>query len=1215
MEIDGLSAQTQPPLTSVIPPSPTAAAMQQYGDFPVSPYTGLPTISIPLYTIKYHDITIPVSISYHASGIKVAEEASNVGLGWVLNAGGAITRNIIGYDDFFTNPTPAYFNNFSNLDIADGWVPDSTVQPSGKLSMHKPGRDTMIDISSLLGTGGSATVEFQPDQFYYNVQGLTGKFLLRRNFQPILQTLSKVDISVNTDGSVWDMKTPDGFLYHFSQKEVSRSTQEATGIQHISAVYLTSITSPTGNVVTFNYGVNTNNYVQSIGSYIQSRDAGVIPGIGEAPVYIPGSNGQGTPQLYNTVYLTSIDYSTGQVKFNYSHNRTDVTYDNQLDSINVYTKDNLGNLSATPFKTVSFSYSYVSGSNYPNPAVNSTAPNYSLRLQLDSVTEKGTYNGQTAVNKPYIFTYNNSTAYVLPSKSSLGRDHWGYYNGRNNSLLIPNYFPVNSSNAFLFYWGIMGDSRNADGLYVQAFSLSDIKYPTGGTTHFDYEANDCDEQKSYVNDHTGTPFPFTIKQGYQSPFSNGWAIGGYTPQTIDLTDLYTNPAATPPDSIQVTFVFGNAPPITHHLTPGGAYLSVRNQGGTELYKVDPTSKYGSTFSGTAMSLTLPLNIPAPGVYQLVPVIDTNSYAKDITHVLTTTTWYTQVNSSPAPTVTHPSTYSLAGGLRILRITDNDGINPAQVKKYIYHYNVGQTPEYTYGKRMSRPEYAYWEESEDHQHLTGPPPSDNFGNSEHLMRVSDSDIPLNGSAQGMVVGYDQVTVNYGENGENGKTVYQYYNNPDVVLAYNWLGINGKRPYNSNIPDPLNGSLLQQTDYQNYAGTFIPVKRVINTYTKNAAKENYVYAVEDHIQPHVSWVDSDPASVSYAITNPYDRLINTYSTLQSDWTYQTSTDVKMYALNDSTKFQETLTNDYYDNPNHYLPTRTVMTNSKKEIITTTTKYPLDFTNLTHSDAIAPGVTNLNTNHIINAPVEKYVQKTDSNGTHLRTVSALLTGYSASGISVPNAVYQMQSTVPYLTYSPYATSGLIDTAYHQVFAFDHYDLTNGDLLQQHKTYDVPSSYLWSYSKQYPVAEVKNAAQNDIFFDSFEDGDGNSTYGDSKTGHYSYNGTYTKALSGLDAGTYTETYWKKTGGVWAWQTLPVTVSGSTYTISLSGQIDDVRFYPSAAQMTTYTYDRLTGMTSSTDVKGEVTFYEYDGLQRLMNVKDKDGNIIKHMEYHYQGQ
>ena len=56
-------------------------------------------------------------------------------------------------------------------------------------------------------------------------------------------------------------------------------------------------------------------------------------------------------------------------------------------------------------------------------------------------------------------------------------------------------------------------------------------------------------------------------------------------------------------------------------------------------------------------------------------------------------------------------------------------------------------------------------------------------------------------------------------------------------------------------------------------------------------------------------------------------------------------------------------------------------------------------------------------------------------------------------------------------------------------------------------------------------------------------------------------------------------------------------------------------AQVTTCTYIPQVGMSSETDAKGEITYYEYDSFQRLMNIKDKDGNVIKHMTYHYQGQ
>jgi len=50
-------------------------------------------------SISDRDISVDVSLSYHATGIKVDEEASWVGLGWVLNAGGIITRQVRGNRD------------------------------------------------------------------------------------------------------------------------------------------------------------------------------------------------------------------------------------------------------------------------------------------------------------------------------------------------------------------------------------------------------------------------------------------------------------------------------------------------------------------------------------------------------------------------------------------------------------------------------------------------------------------------------------------------------------------------------------------------------------------------------------------------------------------------------------------------------------------------------------------------------------------------------------------------------------------------------------------------------------------------------------------------------------------------------------------------------------------------------------------------------------
>jgi YD repeat-containing protein len=73
---------------------------------------------------------------------------------------------------------------------------------------------------------------------------------------------------------------------------------------------------------------------------------------------------------------------------------------------------------------------------------------------------------------------------------------------------------------------------------------------------------------------------------------------------------------------------------------------------------------------------------------------------------------------------------------------------------------------------------------------------------------------------------------------------------------------------------------------------------------------------------------------------------------------------------------------------------------------------------------------------------------------------------------------------------------------------------------------------------------------------------------------------------------------------------------VSITGSgiiLDELRLYPIDAQMTTYTYSPLVGMTSSCSVNSLTTYYEYDGLNRLLRIRDVDGNIIKQYDYQYQ--
>src|ERR1043166_4471722 len=91
LQVQGQFVRSSQPV-SFVPKAPNSAMIERFGNYTVSHYSGLPEISIPLYTIKTASFEIPISIEYHASGIKVMEYPSWVGAGWVLNAGGSIQR-------------------------------------------------------------------------------------------------------------------------------------------------------------------------------------------------------------------------------------------------------------------------------------------------------------------------------------------------------------------------------------------------------------------------------------------------------------------------------------------------------------------------------------------------------------------------------------------------------------------------------------------------------------------------------------------------------------------------------------------------------------------------------------------------------------------------------------------------------------------------------------------------------------------------------------------------------------------------------------------------------------------------------------------------------------------------------------------------------------------------------------------------------------------
>ncbi|MGN6495711.1 MAG: hypothetical protein ACTHLE_27215, partial [Agriterribacter sp.] len=307
-------------------------------------------------------------------------------------------------------------------------------------------------------------------------------------------------------------------------------------------------------------------------------------------------------------------------------------------------------------------------------------------------------------------------------------------------------------------------------------------------------------------------------------------------------------------------------------------------------------------------------------------------------------------------------------------------------------------------------------------------------------------------------------------------------------------------------------------------------------------------------------------------------------------------------------------YHGNNKHRQVTKEIVTQSNGDTLITKFIRPDDYT-------VSGGnsfVEKMRDKHITSPVIEQ--QTLLKQGATSKLVSGTFASFSKfnNQFFKPDTIYGIKTTSPLTdtTVSTFSTGGQksIHTNYSPQIYFDQYN-TAGGLTSLHERNNMAKSYIWGYNNAYPIAEALNAASKDVFHTSFEDADGNSSDGDSKTGRKSKTNGYSKSLSSLTDGDYILSYWKKSSGVWTLQKDTVTVSGGSYTITISSslQVDEVRFYPKAAKMTTYTYEPLVGMTSQCDANNRITYYKYDGLGRLQTILDKDKNVLKTYDYRYQ--
>lgn len=1276
----------------IIPPPPNVASFIKIADVPVSTYNGTTQVAIPVYTIESGDLKVPVSLSYSSTGMKVTEEASWVGLGWNLNAGGVIHQNIVG------NPDQLSITGSGNSSAAP--LPLNVPAPSPNQSMNytnsvqhgcayvdSTGQEKYFTFD-LIGANGAGAymANNEYDIFLYNFGGYSGKFIIPSypNEDPV--PLDRNNIKFKYNGHTFNATTPDGTQYVFALIGKTTTPESSCFVNSPGPVsisysyYLTKIVSPNGNVAEFVYKKYLS---KTLAALSQSYSENQIGGSGFYPAsqgfyrdFVFSFGSSSSSRSENSTYsvstienlmLDSIKTKTTIIKFNTSP-RDDVDQGVKLDNISVY---QIGK--SSPIKGLEFNYSYFIGDQSFGDWMNDsnvilgctdqssillTPPDVALRskrLKLLTLQITGINNTSSS---PYQFFYNNSP---IPYKTSMAQDLWGYFNGQANHSLLPDYnnigyfdnnLPVNLMKLSNKLLGI----RRTYPQYLQAGILKTIVNPTGGYTKIIYEPNHFDNLPATNNQIRDTLVSVTDafagkKQlefdvpdiGYQA------VVSGTTPQSYNpavLNIQLVNPESNNNTGCTVTPGF-NAFNYINSDNANALYALLEKWDAANqkwVYSMDnifDANNNGMAHSGMLCTVTNLSKQLTPGRYRI-----TANYPDGKQGGLPMPSAFISVKYKYISARTFTN---YGGGLRVKSSADYTDVNHAYNKKTYTYYS---------GKLMTKPIFYRNLLSFDMEYralYASNQPEDyigsvyvNCGSTTFFPHSPEASSPLelpiasvslnsnpllnySYSASGGAVGYDSVKVDYSDAKEIGYTVLNYSNAADIVNYFPALS-----PGTSGASNLLNGTLLSTTDFKkNTGGTLIKLREESNIWEVNNFKDYWAYKSE-YIPPYTpagcNGVNGGGSPVpATGGASLYYNYLHFYPVKVGKVLLKRKTETFF----DSSTPQTTITNYEYNNYNQVrLASRNT---SDGRVAIQRTSYPGEY------NVSTGAISTMKSKNMIDYPIEVINSISDQNnssGNELANSAVYNEFYVHDGNIVnPLNKYTLTTSSP-IAFAPSVNTNLKDSHYELNESYEYNN--NGNLIKIQKANAPATRYLWDYAQTNPVVKIDNAVSNDFAYSSFEaDGKGNWNYAgptladaSSPIGKYCYNlgGGGISSPNMEPSKKYILSYWRN-------NSTPLTVPGTLANypiisknlpgwtcfihiitgvsgINLNGSdlIDDLRLFPEEAEMSSYTYDQLIGLTTTTDSKGYTTYYKYDALQNLENVKDQKGNTLKSFEYKYAG-
>lgn len=1178
-------------LPRITPPSPEASSLGKYGEWPVSQFTGTPSISLPLYTISTPNFELPISLNYHSGGVKVDEVGSWVGTNWSISAGGVINRTIVGQPD--ENYQGFLSRNLRNEILATSY---DISTPAGFAFM--------MDVSNNV-------IDVEPDIFYFNFAGYTGKFYFDQTgkFQCIpVNSLKLLKSPVNNTNTVsadkhWEIADDKGNVYHFGSYldggnglEDTKTSSTGNNLPYqTTAWYLTKIVvSNSDEVIFFDYDTKFESY-----SLPQSHSFKILTN-GSIPYNSPSGTSwdemlslgrvlvNGTPQgeaFTETMFsvsgksqLSKIRWKYGEIVFQASLNRSDII-GKMLTNIEVWDKD------LKKIKNFDFQYSLTNN-----------------RYYLNEISEKGTIGAKKITHS---FEYNLPDQ--LPARGSFNQDHWGYFNGASNTNLLP----ANAQFPALTY----AANREPAISFAEKGSMQKITYPTGGTTEFRYESHRYDPN-SVVGGNPGTevvPTTKTVKAGNPQPggfvrnVNFSVPFDQYTSRIVINIENYTKPVSKNQAWL---------PLIRIEKLVGGSYQQVNYWDAFDNFP----SPGNFTLNGNG---SVNFNIDeslglSSGDYRLVAdlICISGSCGSPSPMPLISATLNYQGSTGDLP---------IAGGLRIKELINKiNGVEFAR-KKY----------QYAPGKIINYPIYVHEYAEDVYKRRSCPPGTHCLSSCTYYFakykELTSSPQGIIGMTNGSSVGYPQVfEFSITPSGsDNGYTEYKYNFVSDIINSLNldgsyWSGVviqNPLVPFNSS--DHKRGLLVSKTIFKSVGSNqYRRVNELVNTYAFNdgdtVLRYNSIRGMRVKKMRFVQY-DCGTSINGYVFPNnlyPTPDFGYGYYDLRTSWVQLASVEEKKYDV-DGNLVNSSITVNTYSNPDYLQMSKSEVTTSKGDLQRTEFKYSYDY----------PG------NSVYSAMMGKHIISPV-----IETKQSIVKGGVSTLLQTSINEYKVVGDY----HKPDVVKlGLYNNSLENRARYISYDAA-GNIQEMGKPDDKVQSIIWDNISGKPAAIFDNASISDVAYTSFE----NDT-----RGHWSYtgvpqfeiaptglkaynvsNGAITK--TGLNAGkTYIISYWTKntsafniTGTVSGYPIYRVAIDGYRYvehkvtgvasvSISGTGFIDELRLYPDKSECVSYVYNPLVGIISTADKNSDPQRYIYDELGRLILIKDVHGNIIKQNCYSYFGE